>query len=178
MGASRPDPYYVMPIARAATSPHRIQRRRVPVKVELFGRRSLSGAFYADVVRPDGSSGRVLDRLNRTEEHFIPLAVEGSHILVRKSSIALVRLENEQAEVECGNANVHLEFVVRLIDGSAARGVASASLPSSRSRALDYLNFNDKAFIALGTAVGRVTIVNVALVETVTEVLRTEPTES
>ena len=147
-----------------------VPKRPVRVRIELANGSTLTGSFYADQKNRLGGPGRVSDRLNNESELFIPLAVEDHHILVRKTVIAMVQLENEPWETpqQVSSATV-LRLRVKLTSGSTARGKVVAVLPKELSRALDYLNCHDAAFFPLISGKERITLVNLRHIESVTE---------
>lgn len=161
--------------ATVKKNPFRIPKRRVKVRIELSNGATLSGAFYTDQKNSSGGPGRVSDRLNVSDEPFIPLAVEDRHILLRKAEIASIQLENEPWEAPQQNSNTkELRLRVKLTNGSATRGKIVAVLPKERSRALDFLNCCDQQFIALIAGESRITLVNTAHIERVTEFVEAE----
>ena len=147
-----------------------VPKRRVRVRLELAGGVVFSGSFYADQLNSTGGPGRVSDRLNDDSEPFIPLAVEDNHVLVRKSVIAIVQLEDEPWEAPHQTSKTtELNLRVKLTNGNSTRGRIVAVLPQGRSRALDYLNDHPGGFFAMASGERRVTLVNVAHIESVTE---------
>jgi hypothetical protein len=154
---------------RAMTRSLWVPRRRVPVQVQLADGSLLSGELYADVKSIDGMPGRVLDRLNESQETFLPLASDDKHILLKKSGIATVRLDAGEEEFRGGAAEGTREVRARisLSDGTHLEGMIPAPL-SPRARLLDYLNASREKFSVLRND-RQVTLINSACVLAVTE---------
>ena len=143
------------------------------VRIELADRTPLTGSLYADVVTADGAPGRLVDRLNAAVERFVPLAVGDRHVLLRKSGVALVRMNNERDEQPRASSESHAELKLRLtlISGTSVQGSVRARLPRQRSRALDFLNLNSRAFVEVMGGDGHLTLVNSDHIARVIEVL-------
>jgi hypothetical protein len=146
-----------------------VPRRRVPVEVQLIDRSFLSGELYADVKSPDGTPGRVLDRLNDSQETYLPLAGDDRHILLKKSGIAFVRLELDDEEVSNHDFDGTSEVRARLSlsDGTHLDGMIPAAV-SPKVRLLDCLNASRQNFTALRRG-RQVTLINSAYLLAVTE---------
>jgi hypothetical protein len=143
----------------------------VPVQVQLADSTLLSGELYAEVKSPDGTPGRVLDRLNDSAETFLPLACEDRHILLKKSGIATVRIEvdDEEAHSRTLDGLRELRARINLSDGTVLEGLISAPL-SPQVRLLDYLNAMKQKFSILRTG-RQVTLINIEFILAVTEII-------
>ena len=53
---------------------YRVPQRKIPVRVALADGVTLDGALFAPAAGPDGAPGRLIDRLNEEQEHFLALA--------------------------------------------------------------------------------------------------------
>ena len=153
----------------------RIPRRRVPVRIELTDGSPLTGALYADRTTASGAPGRVVDRLNDVAEPFVPLAVEDRHILLRKSSVLLVRMIDEpEASLPSGASQTKLRLCLTMASGMTVQGQLRAVLPRQRTRALDFLNLNSDRFLEVRRGDGRLTLVNSRHIARVIEVLNAD----
>jgi len=158
----------------AMTSSLWVPRRRVQVRVQLVDGSLLSGELYADVKRADGTPGRVLDRLNESQEIFLPLASDDQHILLKKSGISTVRLAVDEEEIgaPANDGTKEVRARISLSDGTHLEGMIPAPL-SPRARLLDYFNASSKTFSVLRNG-RQVTLINGACVMAVTELRETE----
>ena len=147
----------------------RVPRRRVPARLVLADGTLSVGELYADVIRPDGSIGRVADRLSDTLENYLPLAADGEHVLLNKAAIALVRLAPEEVEFPTADGVSDHEVRVRLSTGQVVHGTFRAFALPGYARVLDYLNRTSERFIALLESEGAV-LVNVTFIAGVTEI--------
>ena len=146
-----------------------VPRRRVRARVRLADS-VYEGALYAPVEEPGGGPGRLSDRLNESQEKYIPLALENRHVLLRKASIVVVELGEEEREIEQqvtrAARELHLRF--RLSDGTTLRGRTHAEMPPESARVLDFMNERAPRFITL-LRDGQVLILNERHVTAVSE---------
>lgn len=149
--------------------PYHVPRRRMPVRLQLADGQVVAGAAYV-AVPGAGAQERLLDRLNDFREHFLPIAAEGRHLLVRKTAIVsawTADLSEVRAERQASRAR---EIAVEVITsrGPAIEGYLGSERTPSNDRALDILNRLGAPFVAL-LGQEAITFVNTAHVVAVLE---------
>jgi len=120
----------------------RVPQLEVPVKVLIDNGQILEGRVFVPEIGPDGQPGRVLDRLNDPDDHFLPMAVSDDRLLLNKSGIVTVDLADVEHEVAGFAEHVGTEALVRitLAVGTAVVGKLFVRMPPQRARVLDFLN--------------------------------------
>jgi hypothetical protein len=150
-----------------------IPRRRVAVKVQLADQSKLAGQLYADQRRPDGTPGRVVDRLNDTAEQYLPLALQDRHVLLNKAAIVTVHVDDADRELSVSDELVEHHVRVNMCDRSQHVGKVHGILPFTQRRALDYLNNMTQRFLSLHAS-EKVILLNTEYVMGVVEVISQE----
>lgn len=155
-----------------------VPKRKVAARVRLSNVRHLDGFFYVAVRNARGEPESVRDRLNDLTEEYLPMALEGRHLLIRKAGIVTVEVPAEEraarkspTEEELERRRFDLKF--EFSDGTNLVARATADLPLDRERPLDYLNLEATNFTEVQTS-GRVVLLNGDHVVAVTEVLPDE----
>jgi hypothetical protein len=118
----------------------RVPQREVRAEIRLHGGQTRSGLLFVPAQGPDGSPGRLTDRLNDADEAFLALRDEATGVLVSKHRIVHVELPRSEVAVEVVDAVTQVAARVQLADGSALDGVLPYAMPPDRARLLDYLN--------------------------------------
>jgi hypothetical protein len=120
----------------------RVPQREIPVTVRLIDGSSHEGRLFAPAAGPDGAPGRLIDRLNDDDEHFIPLAAPGGGFLISKSALVAIHLGPEDGRLEKheGGQAEEVEVAVVLEGGVELKGRVSYSLPPEKRRILDFFN--------------------------------------
>ena len=126
----------------------RVPKREVPVRVSMDNGQTLDGILFVATVGTDGRLGRVLDRLNDTEEEFLPLACGEDHLLLNKSGVMMVEEPEEKDQLDSDAGAEEMPVRVTLIGGTNLVGRLRMRMPPERARVLDYLNAAPR-FIAL-----------------------------
>ena len=148
----------------------RVPKRRVPARVVLVDHTIHSGELYADILRSDGSPGRILDRLVDSTEKYLPLATESEHILLSKAHILLVECSSDEVDVPSANGAKTLCVQLRLVTGLVLSGEIRTCLPPLHARVLDYLNAISPKFITT-LQDENATLVNASHVVSVAEII-------
>jgi hypothetical protein len=119
-----------------------VPQRAVQVRVLMEGGEELEGALYAPTAGPSGGPGRLSDRLNDAEEHFLPLVGAESAFLISKSWITTIRLSPDEEELEFQESDQAIErsVVMTLKGGTNLNGRLQYAMPVEKRRILDYLN--------------------------------------
>ena len=149
-----------------------VARRRVKACIRLADDNRIDGELYAGVERADGEPGRLVDRLNNLSEKFIPVAVDGTHLLLNKSAVTSLDIEGGRYEIEDLDKPGAREIKVRITfsERHSVSGSFFTCLPGAHRRALDYLNLGRCRFLALYCN-GRAVLVNVDRIQHVTELI-------
>ncbi len=149
-----------------------VARRRVKARIRLADENIIDGELYTSVERAGGDPGRLLDRLNNMSEKFIPVATAGRHLLLSKSAITMLEIENGRYEIEYLDKPDAREIGVTITfsERRSVSGTFFARLPDAHRRALDYLNMSRCPFLALYCN-GRAVLVNVDRIQHVTEAI-------
>lgn len=141
----------------------------MPVRLQLFDGRVVAGEAYV-ALEGAGAHEHLLARLNDASEHFLPIATEGRHLLVRKASIVsawTADVSELRAELEVfGLREIPVEVVTSR--GPVIEGDLRAGCRLGMDRALDILNQLDMPFVAL-LARDAITLVNTAHIVAVVE---------
>ncbi|HZX95937.1 MAG TPA: hypothetical protein VFE90_15550 [Myxococcales bacterium] len=122
----------------------RVPKRRVPVEiVQVGGAVRRIAVFLAEAVASHAGPERLADILNGQDE-FIPAFDEQAAAMtfLNRAAVALARMTG-QVEVDGANdvtVSSEHDVEITLLDGSRLRGLISYSLPSDRSRLVDFLN--------------------------------------
>jgi hypothetical protein len=134
---------------------YRVPQRKIPVRVALADGASLDGALFAPAAGPDGAPGRLIDRLNEEEEHFLALAGPDESFLLSKSALVAVHLgpEDGQLEVHDGEQSNVVEVRIVLESGVELEGRVAYTMPPEKRRILDYFNAT-QGFVALARVDG------------------------
>ncbi len=121
---------------------YRIPRREVLVRVALDDGSKLEGILYTATAAPSGAPESVMERLNRADEEFVPLAQGEERFLLNKAGIILVEIPGGAGEIPDADAPVGHDVTVHvtLVGGGALAGRMRIVMPPERSRLLDYLN--------------------------------------
>jgi hypothetical protein len=149
-------------------SPRHVPRRRLPVHLQLSDGRVVVGEAYV-AIGGAGHEERLLDRLNDSGEHFLPIAVDGRHLLVRKMSVVsawTTDMNEVQAEAEAPRRDILVEVVTSR--GPVLEGHLRTEGASPNDRALDVLNGLTAPFVAL-LSPGGIALVNTGHVVAVLE---------
>lgn len=137
----------------------RVPKREAHVRVLLDDGRTLDGEVFATLVGRDGRPGRVLDRLNDTEEEFIAMQSGDERFLLNKSGIVTVETPGTWTDVLDAEPDSGRAVTVRLslAGGTGLVGRLLVVMPPERSRVLDYLNTAPRFFPLISE--GRITLV-------------------
>jgi hypothetical protein len=134
---------------------YRVPQRKIAVRVALADGATLDGALFAPAAGPDGAPGRLIDRLNEEEEHFLALAGPDESFLLRKSALVAVHLGPDDGALEyhAGEQSTAVEVRIVLEGGVALEGRVAYTMPPEKRRILDFLNAT-QGFVALARADG------------------------
>jgi len=119
-----------------------VPQREVEVEVLLEGGEKMEGLLYAPTAGPSGGPGRLSERLNDGDEHFLPLVAVANAHLLSKSWIMTVLLPpgEEEAESQQGEQAEECSVVMILKGGLNLTGRLRYTMPPEKRRILDYLN--------------------------------------
>jgi hypothetical protein len=119
-----------------------VPQREVEVEVLLEGGEKMAGLLYAPTSGPSGGPGRLSERLNDGDEHFLPLVCAGSAFLTSKACIMTVLLPRGEEEIESQESDQAIDRAVEmnLKGGLNLTGRLRYTMPPEKRRMLDYLN--------------------------------------
>jgi hypothetical protein len=134
---------------------YRVPQREFPVRITLVNGETLDGVLFAPATGPDGAPGRLVDRLNDAEEHFLPLARSGQAGLLQKGSVVAVHLDPVLGAAELHDGEHAREVRIRVIleTNLELEGDVNYTMPPEKGRILDYLNAAPR-FVPLLTGEG------------------------
>jgi len=137
---------------------YQVPRREVRARILLDDGRILDCLVFTAATAPDGGPQRVLDRLNETDEEFVPVSCRDDRFLVNKSGIVTVQITQPDEIAALSDAGA-IERAVRLslAGGINLVGRFQISMPPERSRVIDFLNAAKRFVPLLGP--DRVTLV-------------------
>ena len=143
----------------------KVPQSQTPVRVRLTDGQEVDGNFYYPTSAPSGGPGRLIDRLNDPDEHFVPLSHEGeAGWLLNKSCVQLLEIVGEPGSY--GNeGDRQIAVSLQLADGTPLKGQVAYSMPSDRGRLLDFLNAAPM-FIALASD-SKVWLINRDMIATI-----------
>lgn len=120
---------------------YQVPRREVGATVVLDDGRRLECQLFTAVSSPEGGPQRVLERLNDSQEEFVPVSCGDDRFLVSKPGIVTVQI-TQQDELDAMESDAGREAPVRLClaGGLSLVGRFRIVMPPERSRVLDYLN--------------------------------------
>jgi hypothetical protein len=145
---------------------YQVPRREVGATVVLDDGRTLECTLFTAVSSPEGGPQRVLERLNDSEEEFVPVSCDDDRFLVSKPGIVTVQI-TQQDEMEAMQSDAGREVPVRvcLAGGISLVGRFRIVMPPERSRVIDYLNEASRFLPLYGE--DRVTLVQRSYIVTV-----------
>ncbi len=148
-----------------------VPKRKIPVRIHTIDSDTITGQFYAALQTVKGTPEGVVDRLNDPREKYVPVAMEGKHVLVKKASIVMVEVDESARDREKQTAHGITEhrLEVRMSEGSKVHGLVKAWMEPARSRALDLLNSSVPTFIEV-LSEKRIVIINGDHIVAVSEV--------
>jgi hypothetical protein len=137
-----------------------VPQREVQVQILMEGGEELEGVLYAPTAGPSGGPGRLSDRLNDGEEHFLPLVSAESAFLISKSWIMAIRLSPDEEALELHESDQAKEcsVVMAMKGGISLRGRLRYTMPMEKRRVLDYINAAPQFFPLLED--GQIALVN------------------
>jgi len=146
---------------------YRIPRREIPVQILLDDARTMDGTFFTHGNGVGGRPQDVLERLNETDDDFVPLECGRDSFLLNKAGIIWVQVRDGPAREIEGDADAarHVPVRLTLAGGLSLMGTLAIVMPPERSRVLDYLNAAGRFFPLFGA--GTVTLVHRRFVVTV-----------
>lgn len=137
-----------------------VPQREVRVEAILGGGERLEGALYAPTAGPGGGPGRLSERLNDGDEHFLPLVSEDGAHLICKDWLMVIRMPEGEEELEFEQSDQVRDCRVEmhLEGGSVLTGRLKYLMPLEKRRILDYLNAAPRFITLLEN--GRAILVN------------------
>jgi hypothetical protein len=120
---------------------YQVPRREVGATVVLDDGRTLECKLFTAVASPEGGPQRVLERLNDSDEEFVPVACDDDRFLVSKPGIVTVQISDSD-ELTAMETDAGREVPVRLClaGGISLVGRFRVVMPPERARVIDYLN--------------------------------------
>lgn len=119
-----------------------VPQREVAVEVLLEGGEEMTGLLYAPTAGPSGGPGRLSERLNDGDEHFLPLVGSGGASLISKAWIMTVLLPRSEEQIESQESDHANDRAVELNlkGGHNLTGRLNYIMPPEKRRILDYFN--------------------------------------
>jgi hypothetical protein len=136
-----------------------VPTHEVAARVLLDDGRVLECGIFASDSGPAGHPQTLAERLNETDEEFIPVKSGEDRFLLSKSGVVTVEVGDAASETVGMDQDAGIEIPVRLslTGGLSLLGRFHIVMPPERSRVLDYLNAAPRFLTLLGE--DRVTLV-------------------